>query len=58
MRRRVEQRFIPGQPFVTASDSQTEPYSAAFEDDGDTTYFYAYDRRSNSTNPILDAVHI
>ena len=38
-----------------ASDSPKSSFSGVFEDDGETAYFYAYDR----ANPqILDAVHI
>jgi hypothetical protein len=40
-----------------ASDSPSSRFSAVFEDDGETAYFYAYDR-GKSTQPILDALHI
>jgi hypothetical protein len=51
------ERFIPGTETWYASDSPTCNFSAIFEDDGDTGYFYAYDR-SASADPILDAVQI
>ncbi len=57
MNSRVGHRFSPGEPFVIATDSHIEPYSTVFEDDGETAYFYAYDRRLTA-NQILDAVHI
>ena len=50
-------RFLPGHKTWHASDSPTSNFSAVFEDDGDTGYFYAYDRAA-SGNKILDAVHI
>ena len=49
--------FHPGLPVVVASDSPVEPYSTIFEDDGETAYFHAYDRRPLAEQ-ILDAVHI
>ena len=49
--------FHPGDHLWAASDALEGTYSAIFEDDGETGYFYAYDRaRDNS--PILDAVFI
>jgi hypothetical protein len=53
----MRQRFCPGTEVWLASDSFASPYSGVFEDDGDTAYFYAYDR-GNPEAPILDAVHI
>ena len=53
----MAQTFVPGDEAWYASDSGTSAFSAVFEDDGDTGYFYAYDR-NNSQTPILDAVHI
>ena len=47
--------FRPGEEVFIASDSSTGTYSTVFEDNGETGYFYAYDRQFNS---ILDAVHI
>jgi len=52
-----ETTFKPGDRTFFASDSLTPPYSAAFEDDGQTGYFYALDL-TRSDNMILDAVHI
>jgi hypothetical protein len=56
-RRRLGQEFIPGDETWYASDSPTSSFSGIFEDDGQTGYFYAYDR-SQEASPILDAVHI
>jgi hypothetical protein len=53
----MKERFRPGTEVWIASDSATSSYSGVFEDDGETGYFYAYDR-GNSKKPILDAVHI
>jgi len=53
----MKQRFNPGTEVWFASDSSTSSYSGVFEDDGETAYFYAYDR-GNPDAPILDAVHI
>jgi hypothetical protein len=49
--------FHPGGKLWAASDALEGSYSAIFEDDGDTGYFYAYDRGSKK-EPILDAVFI
>jgi len=49
--------FLPGDEVWLASDSPTSQYSAIFEDDGETGYFYAYER-TESDGTILDAVHI
>ncbi|KLI98311.1 DUF2251 domain-containing protein [Luteimonas sp. FCS-9] len=38
-------------------DAPEGPYSAVFEDDGDSGYFYALDARQ-SDQPIQDALHI
>jgi len=51
------QTFKPGDRVNFASDSPTHPYSAFFEDDGETGYFYAMDV-DRSENMILDAVLI
>ena len=53
----MKQRFYPGTDVWLASDSSSSAYSGVFEDDGETAYFYAYDR-ANPEEPILDAVHI
>jgi hypothetical protein len=50
-------QFLPGCEALLTSDSCSAPYSATFEDDGETAYFYACDR-SRPENQILDAVHI
>lgn len=49
--------FRPGAPVWVAADSPTEKFSAVFEDDGETAYFYAYDRRTTE-GQILDGLHI
>ncbi|MCZ4313179.1 DUF2251 domain-containing protein [Comamonadaceae bacterium G21597-S1] len=43
-----------GQPLVLQGDSPDERFSAVFEDDGETGYFYARER----AGPIRDALHI
>jgi len=49
--------FHPGDNSFAAKDSPGGRYSAFFEDEGDTGYFYAVDlTRKDQT--ILDAVHI
>jgi hypothetical protein len=53
----VSQAFLPGDATWYASDSPSSSFSGVFEDDGQTGYFYAYDR-SRSEAPILDALHI
>jgi hypothetical protein len=53
----MRQHFYPGTEIWLASDSTSSSYSGVFEDDGESAYFYAYDR-SNSGEPILDALHI
>ena len=49
--------FFPGRGTWYASDSPSSSFSAVFEDDGQTGYFYAYDR-SRTEDPILDAMQI
>ena len=53
----VQETFKPGVPNLISSDSPTNFFSAYFEDDGDTGYFYAIDR-SRSSGSILDTLHI
>jgi len=53
----MAKRFLPGVETWYVSDSPQTRFSGVFEDDGDTGYFYAYDREEPS-EPILDAVHI
>lgn len=55
MSNRAGQRFTPGTDTFVAADSATGPYSTVFEDNGETGYFYAYDRKAKS---VLDAVLI
>ncbi|MES2390456.1 MAG: DUF2251 domain-containing protein [Acidobacteriota bacterium] len=49
--------FHPGDKLWAPSDALEGSYSAFFEDDGETGYFYAYDRGSEE-HPILDGVFI
>lgn len=49
--------FLPGDEAFYASDSPTSTFSGVFEDDGETGYFYAYDR-AREEDRILDAMHI
>jgi hypothetical protein len=46
-----------GTPIIVAQDSPNVAYSAFFEDEGETGYFYAVDF-SRSGDTIVDAVHI
>jgi hypothetical protein len=50
------QPFFPGKKAWYASDSPTAQFTAIFEDEGDTGYFYAYDRAGGVR--VLDAMHI
>jgi hypothetical protein len=52
-----EHTFQPGDSSFVAEDSSNGQYSAVFEDDGETGYFYALDL-TRTDNMILDAVHI
>jgi hypothetical protein len=54
----TEETFLPGDETWVGSDSPTSAFSAVFEDDGDTGYFYAVERRAGGELEILDAVHI
>ena len=49
--------FLPGDETWYPSDSPTSQFSAVFEDDGETGYFYAWDR-AREEGSILDAVHV
>lgn len=51
------QSFLPGDKTWYAADAPVGAYSVVFEDDGDTGYFYAVDRRGSDMQ-ILDAVQI
>ncbi len=53
----VQAQLIVGEPQVIESLSPEGPFSAVFEDDGVTGYFYALDE-SLEGNPIQDALHI
>jgi len=51
------QRYLPGDETWYASDAPVGSYSVVFEDDGETGYFYAVERRGDQPH-ILDAVQI
>ena len=51
------QSFLPGDETWYASDAPAGSHSVVFEDDGDTGYFYAVERRGAEMK-ILDAVQI
>lgn len=53
----AEGSLLVGTPTVVESFSQDGLYSAVFEDDGQTAYFYAIDP-SDISSPIKDALHI
>jgi hypothetical protein len=61
MSERTKQRFRPGVPVVIGSDSPADHFSThfstVFDDDGETGYCYAYDRRA-AEGQILDALHV
>lgn len=50
--------LLVGEKYFNASDSQLTNYFVVFEDDGDTGYFYAMQRKDNGEQPILDAMLI
>src|SRR5678815_4002694 len=52
-----EQTFQVGSEVFVAQDAPDGRYSAFFEDDGETGFFYAVDL-GQADNMILDAVHI
>jgi hypothetical protein len=54
----VAAAFTPGEETFFASDSPTSSFSGVFEDNGQTGYFYAYDRAAPRDARILDACHI
>jgi hypothetical protein len=49
--------FQPGTRFIIQKDSPGGRYSAFFEDEGETGYFYAVDP-AHKPDAIVDAVHI
>jgi hypothetical protein len=53
----AEGAFTPGAATTLMGDSPSTEYSAVFEDDGETAYFYGLDTRQ-ADQPILDALHI
>jgi hypothetical protein len=54
----MNELFKPGQHCYFASDSPSQSYSAVFEDDGETAYFYAWEQEGEGGGRILDAVHV
>jgi hypothetical protein len=53
----AEETLIVGTPIIVVQDSLYERYSAFFEDEGETGYFYAVDLL-RPADRIVDAVHI
>jgi hypothetical protein len=53
----AEETLTVGNPIIIPQDSPNGRYSALFEDEGETGYFYAVDF-SRSPDSIVDAVHI
>jgi len=53
----AEETLTVGNPIIIPQDSPNGRYSAFFEDEGETGYFYAVDF-SRSADSIVDAVHI
>ncbi len=53
-------RHQVGTAAVLAADAPSGRYSAVFEDDGETGYFYGLDHAQEQTRetPIVDALHI
>lgn len=53
----AEGELIVGKPIVVEGHAPNTRFTAVFEDDGETGYFYALDT-DDKDNPIQDAVHI
>lgn len=53
----MAQTFLPGDSTWIACDAPIGRFSAVFEDDGETAYFYAVERVGGDPR-ILDAVHV
>lgn len=53
----AERVFQPGDQTFAAEDAPGGQYSAVFEDDGETGYFYPFDL-ARQDNMIRDAIHI
>ncbi len=53
----VQAQLVVGEAQVIESLAPEGEFSAVFEDDGVTGYFYALDESSDG-NPIKDALHI
>jgi len=53
----AEETLAVGTPVIIPQDSPNSRYSAFFEDEGETGYFYAVDY-SRSADVIVDALHI
>jgi len=52
-----EQTFKVGEPTTVMGPAPAGTFSAVFEDDGDTGYFYGLDN-AKGEQPIVDALHI
>lgn len=53
----AEETLNVGQALAVDAPAQKGFFTVAFEDDGDTGYFYALDMRDDD-NPVRDALHI
>jgi hypothetical protein len=53
----AEETLVVGEPVVISAKSPTTDFEVAFEDDGDTGYFYAIQQTADEMR-FLDAVHI
>ena len=53
----AQRQIFVGQPVTIEGVAPQGQFSAVFEDDGETGYFYALDR-ALASQPIQDAVHI
>lgn len=54
--RAAERELVIGEKMVVEAPSKTKPFVVAFEDDGETGYFYACDKGAQTY--IVDAMHI
>src|SRR5690606_13852401 len=54
----AKQSIGVGEPAHVQGDAPEGSYSAVFEDDGDTGYFYALDYDGPGGQPIQNALHI
>lgn len=54
----ADAKIEEGTAIVLEARSMSEPFTAVFEDDGDTGYFYALDLRGGHAAKIVDGVQI